>query len=115
MESEETYRATIVQRLDGYLERDKTGIRHAVIKMLLSERSVTAYYLHSKLDDEYGVSPKQVISMLGVMTSKLGIIAAKRESYDKVYTYTLRDKYVPVIVKALDKSRDYVHPFKVVA
>jgi len=115
MESKEAFRATIAQRLDGYLARDKTGIRHSVIETLLKERSVTAYYLHSKLDSEYEVSPKQVISMLGVMTSKLGIIAARRESYDKVYTYTLREKYAPLIVKALNKPREYPHPFKVVA
>jgi len=115
MESEAAFRATVAQRLDGYLSRDKSGIRHTVIELLLQERSVTAYHLHSKLNAEYGVSPKQVISMLGVMTSKLGIIAAKRESYDKVYTYTLREKYVPIIKYALSKPRGYPHPVKVIA
>jgi len=107
MEPEEVFQATVVHRLDGYLARDKSGIRHAVIEALLRERSVTAYHLHSQLGAAYDVSPKQVISMLGVMTSKLGILAARRQSYDQVYTYTLREKYVPVIRKALSKPREY--------
>jgi hypothetical protein len=103
--SQPDIRDTIIQRLKLYLSRDKTGIRHTVLDILLRERSITSYELYTYIYSRYGITHKQAISMLGVISSKLGIISAKRESYSKAYVYILREKYRQEINQVLSHQK----------
>ena len=98
-------RDTIIKRLNFYLSRDETGIRHTVLGILLREHRLTAHELYTYICASYGITYKQVVSMLGVMSSKFGIIYAKRENYNKAYVYVLKEKYIPEINQVLGHQR----------
>lgn len=108
--SQPDIRDKIIQRLKFYLSRDETGIRHTVLDLLLRERRLTAYELYTYVNTRYGTTYKQVVSMLGVMSSRFGIITAKRESYKEAYVYILKDKYLPELKQVLGYRRYYTRP-----
>ena len=90
-------KAEIEKRLQNYLSRDKSGIRKALLSLLLKMKSVTVTQVYNMLSSKFTVSMRSVASMLGTMASKLGILSVKRERDGDAGIYELRPQYASMI------------------
>ena len=90
-------KAEIEKRLQNYLSRDKSGIRKALLALLLKMKSVTVTQVHSLLSSRFAVSMRSVASMLGTMAAKLGILSVKREKDGDAGVYELKPQYASMI------------------
>lgn len=99
----ESIRAKIKKRLKKYLKNDKDGKRSFVLHLILEMREVTVQSLHEKLKEKFNVSYNSVASMLGLIHAKLGILRARKESYNTPSVYQVKDQYVGLVKSILKK------------
>ncbi|MCQ2376826.1 MAG: DUF2551 domain-containing protein [Methanocorpusculum sp.] len=90
-------KAEIEKRLQNYLSRDKSGIRKALLTLLLKLKSVTVTQVYTLLSTRFAVSMRSVASMLGTMAAKLGILSLKREKDGDAGVYELKSQYISMI------------------
>jgi hypothetical protein len=67
-------------RLRGYLSRDRTGIRHALLSLFVASRTMTIPIVYRELSDGYPASYHSVASMVGMLASRIGILRVRRSS-----------------------------------
>ncbi len=97
----------IKKRMEKYLELDKDGVRHAIMRIILRVRTITSEKLHKLLQkNNYNISLKSVAAMLGTIASKLGILRIHKDTYKSTIVYTLKEEYAGLINTCLGK----VHP-----
>ncbi|HIH69395.1 DUF2551 domain-containing protein [Methermicoccus shengliensis] len=94
-------RHKIKQRLEKYLEMDKSGIRSHLIKTVLKLRKFTVDKVHRILSRKFPVSRNMVASMVGYIYSKLGILRARKDSYKTPTVYYVKEEYLDIITAAL--------------
>ncbi len=88
-------RNEIEQRLRKYLERDRTGVRKELIKLLLDGRKYTTEDIHRILVEKgYQLNLRGVSAMIGLMSARLGIV--KMELGDK-NKYYLKKEYEDLV------------------
>ena len=100
----EKLKLTIIRRLEAYLELDIDGLRKFIINILLKVKEVTVDLLYQELNKKFKVSYRAIASTLGYIYSKLGILHAVKESYKTPIVYSLKEEYVDIINRALNKN-----------
>lgn len=93
-------RNVIEERLRCYLSRDRTGIRREVLRLFVRNRSLTVAELVNELRLRFAITFQAVASMVGIISSRIGILRATRNS-DNVHTYELREKYYGIVVSTV--------------
>ncbi|MFP3945352.1 MAG: DUF2551 domain-containing protein [Archaeoglobaceae archaeon] len=87
----------VEQRLRQYLERDKEGIRKRLIKIFLTGGKYT-------IEDIFNMLPasklniRGISAMVGLMSSRLGILATELGSKNK---YSLKQDYADIVNSVL--------------
>ncbi|MHC1593622.1 MAG: DUF2551 domain-containing protein [Methermicoccaceae archaeon] len=94
-------RFKIKERLEKYLEMDKSGVRSYLIKTVLKLKKFTVDRVHKILSRRFPVSRNMVASMVGYIYSKLGILGARKDSYKNPTVYYVREEYLDIINSAL--------------
>ncbi|MDO5844551.1 MAG: DUF2551 domain-containing protein [Methanocorpusculum sp.] len=94
-------RNEIEKRICNYLSRDKSGIRKALLKLIIKAKTVTVPMLHEILSKTFDVSYHSVASMVGIISSKLGILAVKKANDDAIGVYELKTQYADIVEKAI--------------
>lgn len=97
-------RSKIKKRLEQYLELDSDGIRSLLMKIFLRVKEVSIDAIHSELSKKFEVTRNAVASMVGYIHSKLGILRKNKTSYKETSTYSIKEKYVDVVKKALNDA-----------
>jgi hypothetical protein len=79
-------RNEIEQRLRKYLERDRTGVRKELIKLLLDGKKYTTEDIHRFLVEKgYQLNLRGVSAMIGLMSARLGIVKMELGEKNKYY------------------------------
>jgi hypothetical protein len=100
--AEQDERHTIVElRLRSWLSTDEKGIRHAVIGILLSQGDLTIQDIYDQLSGSFPISYHSVAGMIGIISSRIGILTGTRDLARGCRLYTLRAKHVPVVRRIL--------------
>ena len=97
MRSPTEIKRVIEQRLRSYLSRDKTGIRREVLRLFLKVKSISIAEIVVELQKQFTVTFHAVASMVGIISSRIGILHANRKT-DGVNSYELKEKYVDIVV-----------------
>ena len=85
--SDKDHEEQIRERLKNYLKRDGMGIRKAVLKLFLHDRSYTTEEVFNYLDKEgFDVSYRGVSAMVGLMNTRLGILSIDVSGDHNVYS-----------------------------
>ncbi|HRW83685.1 MAG TPA: DUF2551 domain-containing protein [Methanothrix sp.] len=91
----------IRERLKNYLKRDGMGIRKAVLKLFLHDRSFTTEEVYTYLDREgFEVSYRGVSAMVGLMNTRLGILSIDVSGDHNVYS--LKPDHKLIVSSVLD-------------
>jgi hypothetical protein len=98
MRSPSEIKRVVEGRLRSYLSRDRTGIRREVLMLFLRMRSITIADLVAELQKQFSVTFHAIASMVGIITSRIGILRATRKA-EGMNTYELKEKYVDLVVR----------------
>lgn len=97
----ESAEGRIQERLRNYLKRDGIGIRKAVLKLFLSDKSYTTEDIFTYLDKQgFDVSYRGVSAMVGLMNTRLGILSIDVSGDHNVYS--LKDDHKLIVKSVLD-------------
>lgn len=103
MRSPQEVKRVIEVRLKSYLSRDKTGIRHELLRLFVRIKSITVAELVSELQKQFTVTFHKIASMVGIIASRIGILRVTRNT-DGVSAYTLKEKYVDIVIRVVGDS-----------
>jgi Protein of unknown function (DUF2551) len=98
MRSPSEIKRVIEGRLRSYLSRDRTGIRREVLRLFLKIKSITIADLVAELQKQFSVTFHAIASMVGIITSRIGILRATRNA-EGMNAYELKEKYVDLVVR----------------
>jgi len=90
-------RKEIERRLRSYLSRDKSGIRKALLNLLIRVKSMTVPQIHKALSTKFDVTYHSVASMVGIVASKLGILSTHKTKDGSLGVYELKEQYVDLV------------------
>ena len=99
MRSRAEFRHTIEARLKNYLSRDKTGIRHEMLKLFLKIRSLTIAQIFEELNKRFVISYHSVAAMVGIVASRIGILHVNRSSDNTHSIYRLKEQYSDLVTR----------------
>jgi len=91
----------IEERLRGYLSRDRTGIRHALLSLFVASRTMTIPIVYRELSDGYPASYHSVASMVGMLASRIGILRVRRSTMGEASVYELREQYLDLVTRVM--------------
>ena len=91
----------IETRLKNYLSRDKSGIRKALLSLIVKIGTVTVAQLHEALSKTFDVTYQSVASMVGIISSRFGILSQIKERDADLATYKLKDRYAAVVERVI--------------
>lgn len=91
----------IEKRVRNYLKRDTSGIRHELLSIFTKVKQVTIDQVHKSLAGRFEVSYQSVASMVGIITSRLGILTSHRERDNDRTTYELKPQYADLVARLL--------------
>lgn len=91
----------IETRLKNYLSRDKSGIRKALLTLILKVKTVTIPQIHAVLSEKFDVSYHSVASMVGIIASKFGILTLRKTKDSDIGTYEIKHQYVTVVERVI--------------
>jgi len=98
MRSPSEIKRVVEGRLRSYLSRDRTGIRHEVLRLFVRSKSLTIAELVAELQKKFAVTFHAIASMVGIIASRIGILRAMRNS-GGVNNYEIKDKYFDIVVR----------------
>lgn len=91
----------IEERLRGYLSRDRTGIRRALLSLFVDSRTMTIPLVYRELQDGYPTSYHSVASMVGMLASRIGILRVRRNAGGTTSVYELREQYLDLVTRVM--------------
>ncbi|HJJ47376.1 MAG TPA: DUF2551 domain-containing protein [Methanocorpusculum sp.] len=91
----------IEARLKNYLSRDKSGIRKALLTLIVKIRTVTIGQLYEALSKTFDVTYHSVASMVGIISSKFGILSQKKTKDADLATYELKSQYAAIVERVI--------------
>jgi hypothetical protein len=103
MRSPSEIKRVVEGRLRSYLSRDRTGIRHELLRLFVKTKSLTIAELVAELQTQFAVTFHAIASMVGIIASRIGILRATRNS-EGVNNYELKDKYFDIVVRIVGVS-----------
>ncbi len=96
-------REEIENRLKKYLERDRSGIRKELLKILLEGEKYTTDEIYAKLKERVSTSninKRGVSAMVGLMCARLGILKTELGEKNRYY---IKPEYADLVREAVEK------------
>ncbi len=91
----------IKSRLRKYLERDRKGIRRRLLMVLLEGEKYTTEEIYERLNSK-DVNQRGVSAMVGLMSSRLGIIKTELGEKNR---YCIKPEYAEVVKSVLQEFK----------
>lgn len=95
----------VEERLKSWLAGDEAGMRHALIRILLTHNDLTIQEIYEKLSGSFSTSYHSVSGMIGIVSSRIGIITGIRSDTQRCRLYRLRDKHKPIVRRIVSACR----------
>ena len=95
----------VEERLSSWLAGDQEGIRHAMIRILLTHNDLSIQEIYEKLSCSFSISYHSVSGMIGIVSSRIGIITGIRSETHRCRLYRLRDKHKPIVRRIVSVCR----------
>jgi len=95
----------IEDRLRGYLSRDRTGIRRALLSLFIASRSMTIPFVYQELRGGFPASYHSVAPMVGTLASRIGILRVTRSGATTSSVYELREQYLDLVTRVMTSVR----------
>ncbi|WP_290899799.1 DUF2551 domain-containing protein [Ferroglobus sp.] len=94
----------VIRRLRKYLERDRSGIRKALLKIVLSGEKLTTEEIQKRLANMgYNLNIRGVSAMVGLMSARLGILKLEIGEKNKYY---LKKEYEGIVKEILQEVEE---------
>lgn len=93
--------AIVEERLKSYLTGDHQGVRRAIIKILLTKRDLSIQEIYEQVGDSFSISFHSVAGMMGILSSRIGILQALHDHQQKCRVYRIREKDIPTVTKVM--------------
>ena len=97
-------RKEIEERLRSYLSRDKSGIRKALLGLIVKMKTATVPEIHATLSATFSVSIHSVASMVGTIASKFGILSMKKAKDGDLGVYELKPQYAELVERVISSA-----------
>ena len=101
MIDQDTRHDIVEERLRLWLAGDLKGIRHAMIRIFLSQRDLSIREIYDILSGSFQISYHSVSGMVGIISSRIGILTGTRDASHRCRLYRLREKDMPVVRRIL--------------
>jgi hypothetical protein len=95
----------VEERLQSWLAGDDEGIRHAMLKIFLNHNDLSIQEIYDKLALSFRTSYHSVSGMIGIVSSRIGILAGTRSDRDGCRIYRLREKHTPIVRRIISSHR----------
>jgi hypothetical protein len=83
----------VLIRLVRFLDVDAQGLRRFVLSWIVETREFTADSLYEIVSQRFEVSKKSITSLIGYISSHLGLLHVSKPSYRSPKTYMLKEEY----------------------
>lgn len=87
----------VEERLRSWLSGDEAGVRHAILKIFLHRSDLSIMDIYEDLSGSFQVTYHSVAGMIGVLSSRVGILCGHRHGTLRHRLYRLREKDLPVV------------------
>ena len=95
-------RAQIVeQRLRSWISGDPTGVRRAALALFLHRKDLSIEDIYESLARSYPVSYHGVGGMIGLVSSRIGILQGKRDETKGCRLYRIKEQDVSRVKRIL--------------
>jgi len=101
MRSPSRLKAEIEGRLRRYLSRDKSGLRHEVLRLFVRMKSLTIREIYGRIRLRFNVTYHSLASMVGIIASRIGILHVRRQEDATTSVYELKEEYRDLLVSSL--------------
>lgn len=91
----------VEQRLKDWISGDPTGVRRAALALFLHKKDLSIEDVHEYLARSYPISYHGVGGMIGLVSSRIGILQGFRDEKKRCRLYRLKEKDVPCVKKIL--------------
>jgi hypothetical protein len=91
-------------RLVRFLDVDAYGLRRFVLNWIVETREFTADSLYEIVSQRFEVSKKSIASLIGYISSHLGLLHVNKRSYRSPKRYMLKEEYVDLAKSVLKPS-----------
>jgi hypothetical protein len=95
----------VEERLRSWLAGDDEGIRYAMLRIFLSHNDLSIQEIYEKLSLSFSTSYHSVSGMIGIVSSRVGILAGTRSDRDRCRIYRLREKHTPIVRQIISSHR----------
>ncbi len=93
----------IERRIKKYLDRDKTGIRRELLKILLEDKKFTTDEILAKLTEKgFVINLRGVSAMVGLISARFGILKTELGEKNRYY---LKREYKEVLRNILEGQK----------
>jgi hypothetical protein len=94
----------VLIRLVRFLDVDAHGLRRFVLSWIVETREFTADSLYEIVSQRFEVSRKSIASLIGYISSHLGLLHVSKRSYRSPNTYMLKEEYADLARSVLKPS-----------
>jgi len=94
----------VLIRLVRFLDVDAQGLRRFVLSWIVETREFTADSLYEIVSQRFEVSKKSIASLIGYISSHLGLLHVSKRSYRSPNIYMLREEYADLARAVLKPS-----------
>ncbi len=95
----------VEERLRSWLAGDEEGIRHAMLRIFLSHNDLSIQEIYDKLSLSFKTSYHSVSGMIGIVSSRIGVLKGTRSEQHRCRIYRLRDKHTPIVRRIISSRR----------
>uniref|UniRef100_A0A7C2S7D7 DUF2551 domain-containing protein n=1 Tax=Archaeoglobus fulgidus TaxID=2234 RepID=A0A7C2S7D7_ARCFL len=90
-------------RVRKYIERDKNGLRKELLRILLEGKKFTTNEIHEILAEKgYSISPRGVSAMVGLISTRLGILKTELGEKNRYY---LKSEYADLVRRIVEEAK----------
>ena len=91
----------VEQRLRAWVSGDPSGVRRAALAIFLHQTDLTIEDVYEQLAPFYPISYHGVGGMIGLVSSKIGVLQGSRDDKKRCRHYRLKEKDIPSVKKVL--------------
>ncbi len=91
----------VFTRLKSWLDGDREGVRRAILMILLRRTDLTIDDIHQHLALRFETSYHSVGGMVGIISSRIGILQATRDGEKGCRRYRLRERDLATVRRLL--------------
>lgn len=98
------------ERLRSWLAGDDEGVRHALIRILLTHHDLSIREIYLNLSRSFPIRYHSVSGMIGIVSSRIGIVTGTRDEAQRCRLYRIPEKHRSLVRRILQSSPGWSSP-----